>query len=87
MTKRTAQTEKPTLSSELPGPTPPIQPPADAPAVAQDSGRKPFEDYFVGLPAWKVAALKASTRWPQGREVTQEEFEQALEAATGEVIQ
>lgn len=91
MTKRIAPTEK--LSSSNPAeqalpelPTPTTQSPADAPAPAQESGRKPFEDYLGGLPAWKVAALKASTNWPQGYEVAEDEFKAALEAATGEVI-
>lgn len=82
MTKRTAPTEK--LSSSNPTELPPT---ADAPAAApEQSGRVPFETLLTGLPAWKVAALKAFTRWPEGREVTQQEFDDALEGATGEVI-
>ncbi len=46
----------------------------------------PFETLLTGLPGWQQAALRASTNWPQGREVTQGEFKAALEAATGEVI-
>lgn len=85
MTKRTAQTEKLSLSNPTePPPTPDTE--APAPAPAQDGGRVPFETLLTGLPGWQQAALRASTNWPQGREVTQGEFKAALEAATGEVI-
>lgn len=84
MTKRTAPTEK--LSSSNPTELLPT-PTADAPAPApEQSGRVPFETLLTGLPAWKVAALKAFTGWPEGREVTQTELDDALAGATGEVI-
>ena len=87
MTKRTAQTEKLSLSNPTePTPTPDPRADAPAPAPAQDGGRVPFETLLTGLPGWQQAALRASTNWPQGREVTQGEFKAALEAATGEVI-
>lgn len=35
------------------------------------------------VPAWQFAAAKAHESWPQGYEVTEEEFEQAVKAACG----
>ena len=35
------------------------------------------------LPAWKFAAAKAHEAWPQGFEVTEEEFDEAVQAACG----
>jgi hypothetical protein len=35
------------------------------------------------LPAWQFAAAKAHEGWPQGFEVTEDEFDEAVRAATG----
>jgi len=35
------------------------------------------------LPAWKFAAAKAHEGWPQSFEVTEEEFDEAVQAACG----
>jgi hypothetical protein len=35
------------------------------------------------LPAWMFAAAKAHENWPQGFEVTEEDFDQAVQAACG----
>jgi hypothetical protein len=35
------------------------------------------------LPAWEFAAAKAHESWPLGFEVTEEEFDQAVQAACG----
>jgi hypothetical protein len=35
------------------------------------------------LPAWQFAAAKAHENWPQGFEVTEEEFDEAVHAACG----
>lgn len=81
MTKRTAPTASPTSSNPTTD-TPPAAPPASPP----ESGRQPYETHLAGLPAWQQAALRAHTRWPDGREVTAQEFKQALEQAAGQVI-
>jgi hypothetical protein len=35
------------------------------------------------LPRWKFAAAKAHESWPEGLKVTEEEFDQAVQAACG----
>ena len=35
------------------------------------------------LPAWQFAAARAHEAWPQGFEVTEEEFDQAVQSACG----
>ncbi|GGL15872.1 hypothetical protein [Deinococcus radiotolerans] len=60
--------------------------PKDQKEPPTSSERAAFETHLTDLPAWQVAALKAHTRWPEGREVTAAEFQAALKAALGEVI-
>jgi hypothetical protein len=45
--------------------------------------RKPFETWVEAKkpPAWLAAAARAMRGWPIGREVTEQEFDDALEAA------
>jgi len=47
--------------------------------------RKPIEGWADDkkLPAWQVAAARAFEAWPQGVEVTEEEFDRAVQAACG----
>lgn len=49
------------------------------------AGAQPVERWAEQkkLPAWKFAAAKAHEAWPQGYEVTEEEFDQAVKAACG----
>lgn len=49
---------------------------------------RPIEDWAkeLGTPAWLFAATKAKHRWPEGKVVTQAEYEAAVEAAMKEVI-
>jgi hypothetical protein len=46
----------------------------------------PFEQHATGLPAWELAAVRVSQNWAVGREVTEAEFQDALEAVRSEVI-
>jgi hypothetical protein len=47
--------------------------------------KKPIEVWaeLKKLPDWQFAAAKAHENWPQGFEVTEEEFDQAVQAACG----
>jgi hypothetical protein len=42
-------------------------------------GPRPNPDY------WKFAAAKVHERWPEGKELTEEEFDRAIEIVTGHV--
>ena len=46
---------------------------------------KPVEQWAEqkNLPRWQFAATKAFQAWPQGFAITEEEFDQAVQAACG----
>lgn len=65
--------------------------------MAEDNGtkettatrkRRPYEEHAkdAETPAWLVAATAASAGWVQGREVTREDYDKAVDAAKNEVI-
>ncbi len=57
-------------------------------AQAQEETRRPHEEWAArrGTPAWLLAAARAKAGWALGREVTEEEYDRAVEAALKEVI-
>jgi hypothetical protein len=59
--------------------TPPAGP--EAPAAAPE--RRPFEAWAKSkkTPRWVLAAAKAGERWPAGRELTETQFDAALQRA------
>lgn len=50
--------------------------------------RHPVEKWreLLGTPSWLFAAAKVMFKWPVGRELTEEEYRQAIRAAEQEVI-
>lgn len=50
--------------------------------------RRPIEEWRMekGTPAWAFAAARVKAGWAQGQEVTEEEYDAAVQAAMGEVI-
>ncbi len=80
-----------------PQPTPPATPEFDplpplpvaspelVPEIIATAVREPFETIAarLGTRARVVAAVKASNRWGQGREVTEQEFKDAIARALG----
>lgn len=51
-------------------------------ALAAERGMAPGEK-----DSWKFAAAKAHNRWPQGKELTAQEFDDAVHAAINSSIQ
>ena len=84
--------ETPADASESAPDTPPAessaevtQPPQDAP---ESPPRLPFEAWVRDLrtPLWVAASAKTLRRWPEGFEVTREDYDAACDAARNEVI-
>lgn len=50
--------------------------------------RRPIEEWRMekGTPLWAFAAARVKAGWAQEQEVTEEEYDAAVEAALGEVI-
>lgn len=54
----------------------------------QEEVRRPHEEWAAekGTPAWLLAAARAKAEWALGQEVTEREYDRAMEAALKEVI-
>jgi len=57
-------------------------------AQGQEETRRPHEEWAAekGTPAWLLAAARAKAGWALGQEVTEKEYDRAVEAALKEVI-
>ncbi len=57
-------------------------------AQGQEEARRPHEEWAAekGTPAWLLAAARAKAGWALGQEVTEREYDRAVEAALKEVI-
>jgi hypothetical protein len=64
--------------------------PKEKETQAQDheEARRPHEEWAAekGTPTWLLAAARAKARWALGQEVTEREYDRAVEAALKEVI-
>jgi hypothetical protein len=62
--------------------------PKEKETQVQEEARRPHEEWAVqkGTPAWLLAAARAKTKWALGQEVTEREYDRAVEAALKEVI-
>ena len=60
-----------------------LEAPAPAVASAAPVSLCPFEDWAKAkkIPDWKLAATRAFASWPAGREVTEADFDQAVQRA------
>ena len=64
----------------------PPEAPASSNTPTPTSTVKPFEQHAVSLQPWELAALKVSAGWAAGREVSESDFQTAVDAMRGEVI-
>jgi len=62
--------------------------PKEKETQAQEETRRPHEEWAAqkGTPAWLLAAARAKAGWALGQEVTEREYDRAVEAALKEVI-
>jgi hypothetical protein len=62
--------------------------PKEKETQAQEEVRRPHEEWAAqkGTPAWLLAATRAKVGWALGQEVTEGEYDRAVEAALKEVI-
>jgi hypothetical protein len=62
--------------------------PKEKETQAQEEARRPHEEWAAekGTPAWLLAAARAKAGWALGQEVTEREYDRAVEAALKEVI-
>jgi hypothetical protein len=60
----------------------------EAQVQGQEETRRPHEEWAAqkGTPAWLLAAIRVKAGWALGQEVTEREYDQAVEAALKEVI-
>jgi hypothetical protein len=54
----------------------------------QEDVHRPYEEWAAekGTPTWLLAAARAKAGWALGQEVTEKEYDRAVEAALKEVI-
>ena len=62
--------------------------PKEKETQTQEETRCPHEEWAAqkGTPAWLLAAARAKAGWALGQEVTEREYDRAVEAALKEVI-
>jgi len=62
--------------------------PKEKETQTQEEVRRPHEEWAAqkGTPAWLLAAARVKAGWALGQEVTEMEFDRAVEAALKEVI-
>ena len=74
-TDTSAPTPAPTPTNAAPAAAPPPPPPGPI--------RKPIEQWQIdkGVHGWLIAFACMQNRWPQGRELTEAEFDAAIQAA------
>ncbi len=55
---------------------------------AQEQARRPHEEWAAekGTPPWLLAAARVKAGWALGQEVTEKDYDRAVEAALKEVI-
>ena len=60
----------------------------DVEVGAHEEPRRPYEEWAAqkGTPSWLLAAARVKAGWALGQEVTEREYDQAVNAATKEVI-
>jgi hypothetical protein len=60
----------------------------DKETQGQEETRRPHEEWAAqkGTPAWLLAATRVKAGWALGQEVTEKEYDQAVDAALKEVI-
>jgi hypothetical protein len=63
-----------------------LPPPSKVEKAEEKAITLPFEQHAADLPAWELAAVRASQNWAAGREVTEAQFQDALEDVRSEVI-
>ncbi len=62
--------------------------PKEKETQTQEEVRRPHEEWAAekGTPSWLLAAARANAGWALGQEVTEREYDRAVESALKEVI-